>query len=177
MPGYFTFVVHVGTVPLVSAYGTQSFGHLLSFAIEETVRPVAIAQVGTPGAVLAAYRLGMWTAWMKTAPTRRIDQTRGLSSYAGDCLTHIHPSLCASSSINGHLRSLSMPHCIRIRRCREQQLRIGMPRVLNHLFRWSPLDHLTCIHHLCLLCEVASAGDIMGDEQKRQTILFLETQQ
>src|SRR5437763_12125617 len=86
--------------PLPPLRGRGS-GHLLSFAIEETVRPVAIAQVGTTGAVLAAYRHGMWTVWMETAPTRRIDQTRGLSSYAGDCLTHIHLRLYASSYING----------------------------------------------------------------------------
>src|SRR5215471_11151408 len=52
-----------------------------------------------------------------------------------------------------------------------------MPRMLNHLFCRSALNHLPSIHYQCLLSEITSAGDIVGDEEKRQAILFLETQQ
>ena len=49
--------------------------------------------------------------------------------------------------------------------------------MLDQLFCWSSLNHLTCIHYQCLLSEIASTGDIVGDEEKRKAILFLETQQ
>ncbi len=114
---------------------------------------------------------------MKTAPAWRIDQARRLSSYIGCCLTRVHLRLCAISHIHCQFRILPMPHCIGIGCRREQQLRIGMLRMLDHLFCWSSLDHLTGVHHQRLLREIAGAGDIVCDVEKRQSILILEARQ
>src|SRR5579883_3170936 len=92
----------------------------LFVAVEKTMGPVAVAQIGAVGAALAAHRHGGRAAWMKPAPGGRVDKARWLASHIwGRC------------RVPG---GLAMSHCIRVGRGRKQQLCIGMAWTLDHLF-------------------------------------------
>ncbi len=66
------------------------YGHLLSFAIEETVCPVAIAKFGAFWTALDTDWHGMGTTGMKAAPGRWIDETGRLASSNVVYLTHVY---------------------------------------------------------------------------------------
>ena len=100
---------------------------------------------------------------MKAAPGGWVDKARRLSS-------HRRNRQCIPGG-------LPVSHGVGVGRGREQQLRVGMTWMLDHLFGRASLNHLAGIHYQRLLREIAGAGDVVRDEEERQFILFLETQQ
>src|SRR5579875_660583 len=102
---------------------------------------------------------GVGAAWMKTAPAGWINQAWNLAA-------------------RGQLRQ---PTAIRrdavgVGSRREQQLGVGMLRLLNDRLTRPALDHLTRVHHQRLLSEVARTGDVVRDKEQGQTFLIFQAQ-
>src|SRR5215831_7765751 len=94
------------------------YGRLLSFAVEEAVRPMAVTKLGAFRAMLAAYWHGVRTAGMKATTSRRIDEAGWLPSYVGVYFNCVGMRARASSPLNGITSGLPMAHSIGIRRRR-----------------------------------------------------------
>src|SRR5260370_32085412 len=52
-----------------------------------------------------------------------------------------------------------------------------MHGTLDHFITWSPLNHLTGVHHQGVFGKVASAGNIVCDEEQGKVLFLFETQQ
>src|ERR1700737_11420 len=120
------------------------------------MRPATIAKFCAPGESLLSHGHGMRATGVEATATRWANK-------AGNFTTSrdVSKPLVVVSSEAG-----------RVWRCRDQQLRIGMPGLLDHLVTWSSFHHLPGVHHQGILCKITSAGNIMSDEKQSQPLFI-----
>src|SRR5258708_30722794 len=118
------------------------------------------AKFGALRKTFAAHWHCMWTARVKATASRWINEAGNLAT-------------CRES----HTALSIWSQSIRIRRSRDEQLRIRMPWPLYYFLTRSSLNRLSSIHDKRIFCEIASARNIMGDKYQRKLLLVFETQQ
>src|SRR5438876_1397208 len=138
--------------------GDRSLG--TSFAIEKAMCPMTTTKIRPTRKTLSTLGHYVWTTWMETTASRWRDQARNFAT-----------------SWQFRQASAVWSKAFRIWSSREEQLRIGMLRSLNHFLAWSTFNRLSCIHHQCILSKIARTGNVMRDKEQSKLLFILQTQQ
>src|SRR5437588_491307 len=118
--------------------------------------PMAPTQVCTSRKTLAAHGHSVRAAWVEATTARWINEAGNLTA-------------------RQDVPVLLIRHRVIRVRCRgDQQLRVWMPGLLDHFLARSPLDGLPGIHDKRILGKVASAGNVMGDEEQSEPFFIFE---
>src|SRR2546425_64757 len=119
----------------------------LPITVEEALRPMTSAKFGALRKMFAAHRHCMWTARVKATASRWINEAGNLAT-------------CRES----HAALSAWSQSIRIRRSGDEQLCVRMPWPLYYILTGSSLHRLSSIHDKRIFGEIASAGNVMGNE-------------
>src|SRR5260370_26233450 len=130
---------------------------MLAVLIEEAVRQVVLREMRRCRETLATHRHRVWAARAEAAAARWMDQARQLATRSG--------------------RRAQASDAVGIGSRLEKELGIWMTGPLRHLFAWAALNHLPGVHDQRLVREVARAGDVVGDVEYRDAILFFEAKE
>ena len=120
---------------------------------------MAVAEVGAGGEPFATYRHGVRATRVETAADWRRDKAGNFAA-------------CRERFV-----ALAERGAVGVGGGGDEQLRIGMFGLLDHLFAGATFDRLPGVHDKGIFGEIAGAGDVVRNEEQGQLFLVFETQQ